>query len=76
MATTSSSPDPEVPAKAVRRRFTAAEKARILVAYEAASSNRTSGDLSPGTDLFVATIELAKAASCRSAARGEARSKT
>ena len=38
MATTSSSPDPEVPAKAVRRRFTAAEKARILDAYEAASA--------------------------------------
>ena len=30
-------PDPEVPAKATRRRFTAAEKARILDAYEAAS---------------------------------------
>jgi transposase len=31
-------PDPEVPAKAVRRRFTAAEKARILAEYEEASS--------------------------------------
>jgi len=30
-------PDPEVPAKTTRRRFTAAEKARILDAYEAAS---------------------------------------
>src|ERR1035438_8882973 len=30
-------PDPEVPAKATRRRFTAAEKARILDAYEGAS---------------------------------------
>lgn len=31
-------PDPEVPAKATRRRFSAAEKARILDAYEQASS--------------------------------------
>jgi transposase-like protein len=31
-------PDSEVPAKASRRRFTAADKARILDAYEAASS--------------------------------------
>lgn len=31
-------PDPEVPAKATRRRFSAAEKARILEEYEAASS--------------------------------------
>jgi len=38
MATTSSIPDPEVPAKATRRRFTAAEKARILDAYDAASA--------------------------------------
>lgn len=38
MAITSSTPDPEVPAKASRRRFTAAEKARILDAYEAASA--------------------------------------
>src|ERR1035438_8822035 len=30
-------PDPEVPAKVTRRRFTAAEKARILDAYETAS---------------------------------------
>jgi len=30
-------PDPEVPAKATRRRFTAAEKARILDAYDGAS---------------------------------------
>jgi transposase len=30
-------PDPEVPAKVTRRRFTAAEKARILDAYESAS---------------------------------------
>jgi len=37
MATTPSIPDPEVPAKASRRRFTAAEKARILDAYEVAS---------------------------------------
>lgn len=37
MASSSSNPDPEVPAKATRRRFTAAEKARILDAYEAAS---------------------------------------
>ena len=33
----SPTPDPEVPAKATRRRFTAAEKARILDAYDAAS---------------------------------------
>jgi hypothetical protein len=32
MAPSSSSPDPEVPAKATRRRFSAADKARILVA--------------------------------------------
>lgn len=32
------SPDPEVPAKATRRRFSAAEKARILDEYERASS--------------------------------------
>jgi transposase-like protein len=31
-------PDPEVPAKARRRRFTAAEKARILDEYERASA--------------------------------------
>jgi hypothetical protein len=30
-------PDPEVPAKVSRRRFTAGEKARILDAYESAS---------------------------------------
>jgi len=30
--------DPEVPAKATRRRFTAAEKARILDAYDGASA--------------------------------------
>ena len=30
-------PDPEVPAKATRRRFSAADKARILDAYDAAS---------------------------------------
>ena len=38
MATTSQIPDPEVPAKATRRRFTADEKARILDAYDAASA--------------------------------------
>ncbi len=38
MTTASSIPDPEVPAKATRRRFTAAEKARILDAYDAASA--------------------------------------
>lgn len=37
MATTSQVPDPEVPAKATRRRFSSAEKARILEAYEFAS---------------------------------------
>jgi transposase-like protein len=37
MAPSPAVPDPEVPAKATRRRFTAAEKARILDAYEAAS---------------------------------------
>ena len=37
MANVSSIPDPEVPAKATRRRFTAAEKARILDAYDGAS---------------------------------------
>jgi transposase len=37
MAASPPVPDPEVPAKATRRRFTAAEKARILDAYEAAS---------------------------------------
>jgi len=37
MAPSPTVPDPEVPAKATRRRFTAAEKARILDAYEAAS---------------------------------------
>lgn len=31
-------PDPEVPAKATRRRFTAVDKARILDEYESASS--------------------------------------
>jgi transposase len=31
-------PDPEVPAKAERRRFTAAQKARILAEYERAST--------------------------------------
>jgi transposase len=34
----SSSPDPEVPAKASRRRFPAAEKARILDEYERSSA--------------------------------------
>ena len=38
MPTTPAIPDPEVPAKASRRRFTAAEKARILDAYDAASA--------------------------------------
>jgi len=38
MATTTTVPDPEVPARATRRRFTAAEKARILDAYDAASA--------------------------------------
>jgi transposase len=37
MAPSPTVPDPEVPAKATRRRFTAAEKARILDAYESAS---------------------------------------
>ena len=37
MASSSPIPDPEVPTKATRRRFTAAQKARILDAYEAAS---------------------------------------
>jgi transposase len=37
MASNSPAPDPEVPAKATRRRFTAAQKARILDSYEAAS---------------------------------------
>jgi transposase len=36
-------PDPEVPAKATRRRFTSAEKARILDAYEAASEIERAG---------------------------------
>ena len=38
MQSNPSQPDPEVPAKAKRRRFTAAEKARILAEYEAASA--------------------------------------
>ena len=38
METPVSRPDPEVVAKATRRRFTAAEKARILDAYDAASA--------------------------------------
>ena len=37
MVTRPQVPDPEVSAKATRRRFTAAEKARILDAYESAS---------------------------------------
>lgn len=37
MQPNSTQPDPEVPAKATRRRFSAAEKARILVEYERAS---------------------------------------
>ena len=37
MATSPPLPGSEVPAKAIRRRFTAADKARILDAYEAAS---------------------------------------
>jgi transposase len=37
MVSSSTTPDPEVAAKATRRRFSAAEKARILDAYEAAS---------------------------------------
>jgi transposase len=37
MTSSSTPPDPEVPAKVTRRRFTAGEKARILDAYEAAS---------------------------------------
>ena len=37
MTTTPSISDPEVAAKATRRRFSAADKARILDAYEAAS---------------------------------------
>jgi len=38
MATGSSPPDPEVRPKASRRRFTAADKARILDAYDGASA--------------------------------------
>jgi transposase len=37
MESNPTAPNPEVPAKATRRRFTAAEKARILDAYEGAS---------------------------------------
>ena len=37
MTPISTPPDPEVPAKVTRRRFTADEKARILDAYEGAS---------------------------------------
>ena len=37
MSSNSQPPDPEVPAKASRRRFSAADKARILDEYEAAS---------------------------------------
>jgi transposase len=37
MASSSPTPDPEVPAKVTRRRFTAVEKVRILDAYEGAS---------------------------------------
>jgi transposase len=37
MVSNSAAPDPEVPAKATRRRFTAVQKARILDAYETAS---------------------------------------
>ena len=37
MASSSPIPDPEVPAKVTRRRFTAVEKVRILDAYEGAS---------------------------------------
>lgn len=38
MQSNPSGPDPEVPAKATRRRFSAADKARILDEYEHASS--------------------------------------
>lgn len=38
MSSTPSSPDPEVAAKATRRRFSAIEKARILDSYEQASA--------------------------------------
>lgn len=38
MPNNSNMPDPEVPAKATRRRFSAADKARILDEYEKASS--------------------------------------
>jgi transposase len=38
MPSNSNTPDSEVPAKATRRRFSAADKARILDEYEAASS--------------------------------------
>lgn len=38
MSQSSIPPDPEVPAKATRRRFSAIEKARILDEYECASS--------------------------------------
>src|SRR5487761_2612021 len=38
MQTESSPPDPEVPAKVTRRHFSAAEKARILDAYDCASA--------------------------------------
>lgn len=39
MESNPTTPNPEVPAKATRRRFTAAEKARILDAYEVASDS-------------------------------------
>ena len=38
MQSNSTTPDPEVPAKAIRRRFSAADKARILEEYDQASS--------------------------------------
>jgi transposase-like protein len=49
-------PDPEVPEKATRRRFTAAYKARILAAYDAATEPGAKGALLRREGLYTSHI--------------------
>ena len=56
MASSPPLPDSEIPAKATRRRFTAAKKARILDAYEAASPIESTSDQATRRPCFFPTF--------------------
>jgi len=55
-----SSPDPEVPAKAQRRRFRAEDKKRILDEVERATGHGAIGRTAAGRDLFFHLARLAQ----------------